>query len=252
MRPNLIKFSVLSILLIFLRAHCDGQAEKRIILKLDDVIAGTDGQVISPRWQRVSDYLEGKGIKAAFGVIGFSLVKDNPAYFKWITDRADRGLIEFWNHGFWERTRKDSVGEFERSFDEQLRALRMTDSLAKVKLGLAMPVWGPHWSGTNEDTDRALSKMPQIRMIMEAPLHPVYFKGIVMTSQISLEHPIHNPDFEAFKNVYLEKKHELSLFYLQGHPLSWDEERWQNFVKIIEFLESEGVSFIKPSDILEK
>ncbi len=128
----------------------------------------------------------------------------------------------------------------------------MTDSLAKVKLGLDMPVWGPHWSGTNEDTDRALAAMPQIRLIMEAPRHPVHFKGIMLPGRISIEHPIHNPNFEAFKKAYLEKKHELSLFYLQGHPLSWDEERWENFVRIIEFLESEGVSFIKPSDILEK
>lgn len=252
MRSNLVKFSVLVILLTFLRGHCDGQNEKRIILKLDDVIAGTDGQAISPRWQRVSDYLEGKGIKAAFGVIGFSLERDNPEYFKWITDRAGRGLIEFWNHGYRERTLKDSIGEFERGFDEQLRALRMTDSLAKVKLGLDMPVWGPHWSGTNADTDRALSKMPQIRMTLEAPQNPVHFKGMVLPGQISIEHPVHNPNFEAFRKAYLEKKHELSLFYLQGHPLSWDEGRWENFVKIIEFLESEGVRFIKPSDILEK
>ncbi len=94
MRANLIKFSVLSILTVLLTGNCDGQTEKRIILKLDDVIAGTDGQVISPRWQRVSDYLEGKGIKAAFGVIGFSLEGDNPEYFnlREITRNISNGL----------------------------------------------------------------------------------------------------------------------------------------------------------------
>ncbi len=246
------RLAILTLFFLF-RGTCYSQQEKLVILKLDDVIAGTDGQVISPRWQRVSDYLEGKGIKAAFGVIGFSLEGNNPEYFKWIADRADRGLIEFWNHGYWERTRNDSVGEFERSFDEQLRALRMTDSLAKAKLGLDMPAWGPHWSATNEDTDRALAQMPQIRIAMEAPQKLVHFKGIALRKQISIEHPVHNPDFEAFKKEYLAKKHELSLFYLQGHPLSWDEERWKNFVRVIEFLEAEGeVRFIKPSEIPDK
>ncbi|ODS84382.1 MAG: hypothetical protein ABS46_03740 [Cytophagaceae bacterium SCN 52-12] len=243
---------VLPFLFSLLGAACYGQQEKQVILKLDDVIAGADGQVISERWQRVSDYLEGKNIKAAFGIIGFSLEKDNPAYFKWITDRAGRGLVEFWNHGFWQRTRNDSVGEFERGFDEQLRALRMTDSLAKAKLGLDLPVWGPHWSGTNDDTDRALAQMPQIRITLGAPQPATHFKGIVIPRQISIEHPVHNPDFEAFKKEYLENKHALSLFYLQGHPMSWDDTRWKNFVRIIEFLESEGIRFIKPSEILDK
>lgn len=244
----------LAILILFslFGGACYGQQEKLVILKLDDVIAGTDGRVISERWQRVSDYLEGKNIKAAFGIIGFSLQEDNPAYFRWITERADRGLIEFWNHGFWRRTLNDSIGEFERGFEEQLYALRMTDSLARAKLGLDLQVWGPHWSGTNEDTDRALAQMPQIRIALGAPENPAHFKGIVLPSIIRLEYPTHNPDFEAFKAAYLAKKNELGLFYLQGHPMSWDDERWKNFVRIIEFIESEGVRFIKPSDILNK
>ena len=230
---------------------CSGQSQKYVILKLDDIVAASNGQIISDRWERVSDYLETKKIKAAFGIIGFSLEEDNPAYFNWITERANRGLIEFWNHGFWRRTQNDSIGEFERSYEKQFYSLQMTNNLAKAKLGLNLTTWGPHWSGINEDTDRALSQIPEIKITFGVPDNPVHFKGFVIPRKINLEYPTHNPDFEAFKSAYLSRKDDLDWFYLQGHPMSWDDRRWENFVKIVEFLESEKVYFVTPSELLE-
>lgn len=230
---------------------CAAQSEKYVVLKMDDVIAGSDGVVISERWQRVSDFFMERNMKAAFGIIGISLENDNPEYFKWIIQRANAGNIEFWNHGFLRRTLNDSVGEFERSFEEQLHSLKMTDSLANVKLGIKLPAWGPHWSAVNEYTDLALSKMPQIKITFGFPQNQLFFKGVVIPYKISLEYPTHNPDFEAFKANYLKKKDELDYFYLQGHPMSWDDARWDNFVKIIEFLESENVRFVTPSELLK-
>ena len=224
---------------------------KLVIIKLDDIIAGSNGETISDRWQRVADFLEQKKIKAAFGIIGYSLVDDNPDYFKWITDRASRGYVEFWNHGFWMRSDDDTTGEFERGYDEQLRALHLTDSLAKVKLGLSLTTWGPHWSGTNENTDLALSRIPQIRMTFQLPYRPVHYKGIVLPRNIDLEYPTHNPDFNAFLEAYQGKWKDLDHFFLQGHPMSWDDVRWENFVQIIEFLQSEGVRFITPTEFYE-
>lgn len=224
---------------------------KMVILKLDDVVSGTNGAVVSVRWQRVSDFLEGKKIKAAFGVIGYSLVNDNPDYFRWITDRAAGGLVEFWNHGFRNRSKDDPKGEFELGYDEQLLALRLTDSLARAKLGLELSTWGPHYSGTNEDTDKALARMPVIRMTFGYPPQAVHYKGIVIPHNIDLEYPTHNPDFEAFRAAYEGKWRDLDVFYLQGHPNSWDDARWENFVKVVEFLESEGVRFVTPAEYFE-
>lgn len=227
------------------------QSAKYVVLKMDDIIAGSEGTIISERWQRVSDFFQDRNMKAAFGIIGFSLLKNNPEYFNWITQRASTGNIEFWNHGFLRRTQNDSLGEFERSFEEQLNSLRMTDSLANVKLGVKLTAWGPHWSEVNEYTDLALSKIPQIKITFGFPQNPVFFKGVVIPYKISLEYPTHNPNFEAFKANYLNKKDELDFFYLQGHPMSWDDTRWDNFVKVIEFLESENVNFVTPAELLE-
>jgi len=228
------------------------QPPKLVVLKLDDVVVGGRERIVSERWQRVADFLEGKKIKSSMGVIGYSLVEDNPAYFKWITDRAERGIVEFWNHGFRPRSAEEEFGEFEGDYDEQINALRKTDRLAKEKLGLDLPVWGPHYSGTNEHTDRALSEMPQILMTFGYPPRVELYKGFVFRNTINIEYPTHNTDFEAFKKSYEERKNRFDYFYMQGHPNSWDEVRWENFVKIIEFLEKEKVRFVTPSELLEE
>lgn len=227
------------------------QNRKIVILKLDDVTAGGTEGVVTPRWQRVADYIENKKIKAGFGIIGFSLAEDNSAYFKWITDRAERGFIEFWNHGYYNRTKGDTIGEFEGTYEQQFKALQLTDSLAKAKLGLQLRVWGPHWSSTNTDTDKALAQFPQIKMTLGSPISPVYYKGYVLPNTLDMEYPVHNPNYDEFLKAYREKLKDLNYFYLQGHPNSWNENQWQNFVKIVEFLESENVKFVTPSEFLE-
>ncbi|MCD7937006.1 MAG: hypothetical protein LUG98_09120 [Tannerellaceae bacterium] len=227
------------------------QDRKIVLLKLDDVHYGNNGAAVPPRWDKVADYLEGKQIKAGFGIIGYSLAEDHPGYFQWIKDRADRGYIEFWNHGYYNRGDGDTIGEFERSYEEQYRALFLTDSLAKANLGLTLRVWGPHWSSTNEDTDRALSNMPGIRMTLGSPRNPEYFKGYVFPNNLQMEYPVHNPNFDEFVKSYKGEWKDLDFFYLQGHPNSWDDTRWDNFVRIIEFLESENVRFVTPTEFME-
>lgn len=226
------------------------QNRKVVLLKLDDVHYGENGEVVPPRWQRVADYIEEKGLKAGFGIIGYSLAEDNPGYFKWIKDVAERGNIEFWNHGYWNRMEADTTGEFERGYDEQFRALFLTDSLAKANLGLDLQVWGPHWSSTNEDTDRALSNMPNIRMTLGSPKNTKHYKGFVFPSNLQMEYPVHNPDFDSFVEAYTGEWKELEYFYLQGHPNSWDDTRWDHFVRIIEYLESENVLFVTPTEFM--
>lgn len=227
------------------------QNRKIVLLKLDDVHYGENGEAIPERWQRVTDYIEKKGIKAGFGIIGYSLAEDNPAYFKWIKDIAEQGNIEFWNHGYWNRTAADTIGEFERNYEEQFRALFLTDSLAKANLNLELHVWGPHWSSTNEDTDRALSNMPGIRMTLGSPQNPRFYTGYVFHSNLQMEYPVHNPDFDSFVEAYNGEWKNLDFFYLQGHPNSWDDTRWNHFVRIIDFLESENVLFVTPGEFLK-
>lgn len=249
---KLLSLIIVSFIVVSMTNCSKKQDQKIVILKLDDVTANDDsGKVVSARWQRVADYIENRKIKAAFGVIGFSLEEDNPEYFKWITDRAARGYIEFWNHGYYNRTKGDTIGEFEGTYEQQLRALQLTNSLAKDKLSLTFVAWGRHWSGCDDNTDRALAQMPDIKFIFGNPDPAIHFKGYVFPHNLDMEYPVHNTDFEEFVKAYQGEWTNLEFFYLQGHPNSWDDIRWDNFVRIVEFLESENVRFVTPSEFLK-
>lgn len=222
-----------------------------IVLKLDDVVAHRtpDGLPVSPRWQRVTDFFKASDIKASYGIIGFSLEEDNQAYFDWIKALHKSGLVEFWNHGYRNRKATDKAGEFEGSFEEQKAALERTQRLAKEKLGIELKAFGPHWSGTNANTARALDGILEIKMWFYGPKESGKF---AFSRFLTLENPTHVPDFAKFKVAYDRVGHDKKCLALQGHPKSWDDERWDSFVNIIDFLKSKECVFMTPSEYMER
>ena len=227
------------------------KAPQIIVLKLDDVTThGGRGNVpVSPRWQRVTDFIETNQLKASYGIIGWSLEQDHPAYFTWIKDLHNKGIIEFWNHGYRDRKDGDKAGEFEGPFTEQKAALEKTQRLAKEKLGIELRAFGPHWSGTNADTAKALEGVPEIKMCFYDPKGARQF---VFERVLVLEHPTFVPDFDKFKQLYEKNGKDKACLALQGHPNAWDDKRWAGFVKIIEFLKAKGCVFMTPSEYLKK
>lgn len=228
-----------------------GKTPQVVILKLDDVTANTSQNAppISPRWQRITDFLKESDIKASYGIIGFSLEQDNQEYFDWIKNVHESGLVEFWNHGYMNRKSTDKAGEFEGSFETQKTALERTQRLAKEKLGIELRAFGPHWSHTNEHTARALDGIPEITMWFYGPEGSNKF---VFPKGLQLENPTHVPDFAKFKAGYDRVGHEKKCLTLQGHPKSWDDKRWGDFVKIIEYLKSKGCVFMQPSEYMDQ
>lgn len=220
-----------------------------IILKLDDVTwqGGRGNLPVSPRWQRVTDFIVQNKLKAAYGIIGWSLEQDNPAYFAWIKDLHNKGTVEFWNHGHRNRKAEDKSGEFEGSYDEQKAALDKTQRLAKEKLGIELRAFGPHWSGTNRDTAKALEGIPEIKMCFYDPKGAKHF---VFERVLVLENPTFVPDFGKFKQLYEKNAKDKPCLALQGHPNAWDDKRWEGFLKIIDFLKARGCVFMTPSEYL--
>lgn len=215
-----------------------------IILKLDDVVAP-----VSPRWQRVTDYLEKSGLKASYGIIGYSLEQDNQAYFNWIKALHAKGNVEFWNHGYRKREASDETGEFEGTFEEQKAALERTQKLAKEKLGIELKTFGPHWSGTNDATTKAMAAVPGITMWFYGPKDSDKF---VFERVLTLENPTFVTDFDKFRAIYERSAKDKPCLALQGHPNAWDEQRWEGFVKIIDYLKSKGCVFMTPSEYLDR
>lgn len=260
MKRNLGCFSAATILAILawsaigskaVSGEAPQQAAQVIVLKLDDVTTNgaREGEPVSRRWQRVVDLLRQRELKASFGVIGYSLEEDNPVYFDWIKKLHAEGIVEFWNHGYRNRKATDKMGEFEGAFEEQQKAVQQTQALSKQKLGIELKTFGPHWSGTNEHTGKVLDGFPEIK---------VWFHGranasskLVLPRVLTLENPIFVPDPEKFKELYEQRAQDKKYLALQGHPNAWDDRRWEGFVKIVDFLQSQGCVFVTPSEYLE-
>lgn len=219
-----------------------------ILLKLDDV-----GHWVSPRWQRTADYLEQNNVKAAFGIIGGGLEKAGPETVKWIKDLRQRGMVEFWHHGYTLRTATDT-GEFEQgTFEEQKAVLEKTQELARTKLGFELAAFGPHWSGTTLETEKALEAIPAIKVWFYGPKDPKHFSRLSIPRVMALENPTFVPDFDKFKATYEKTGFQQEVLVLQGHPDAWGTpERWDGFVKIVEFLLSKGCVFMTPSEYLTR
>jgi len=227
--------------------------EQIILLKLDDLVAPRAGSSpVSPRWQKVADYLKTNNIKGSFGIITESLEEDNAAYFQWIKYIHDAGLIEFWMHGY-HMKRPDVPGEFEHgTFEEQKAILERGARLSKAKLGFDLPAFGAHWSGTTEATDQALEAVPSVTIWLYGPKKPKYFSRLSIAHLMALENPIFVPDPAKFKATYEKSAAHQEVLLLQGHPNGWDDQRWAGFVEIIDFLKSKNAVFMTPSEYLRK
>jgi len=235
-------------------SHTSLAAEPRpkpqiILLKLDDVVAARSGAApVSARWQRVADYLKTNQIKGSFGIICESLEKDNAAYFQWVRDIHDAGLIEFWMHGY-HMKRADEPGEFDHgTFEEQKAILEKAARLAIAKLGFPLPAFGPHWTATTEATDRALEAVPSITIWLYGPPKPKYFSRLSIGRVMGLENPTFVPDPAKFVATYGKSAATRDVLVLQGHPDQWDDKRWAGFTEIITFLKSKNVVFMTPSE----
>ena len=224
-----------------------------VILKLDDVISSDEqGGPVSVRWRRAADYVEKNNLKAAFGVICYSLDADNPAYFEWIKERQKRGRIEFWLHGYHNRNAEEKTGEFDQGTAAEHQAiLEKCERLARQRLGFEFAAFGAHWSGTTEETEKAVQAVPEIKIWLCGPKESKFYKRLSVPWTIAMEDPIFVPDPEKFKAAYEKSGAAEPVLCLQGHADQWDDERWAGFVKIVEFLKSKGCRFMTPSEYLK-
>jgi peptidoglycan/xylan/chitin deacetylase (PgdA/CDA1 family) len=230
-----------------------GERPLRVVLKLDDTWP-VDGK-LSERWLRVDAFCGERGIPYTVGVICKTLEGDNPEFIASLRTIAASGRAEFWHHGYdhkqWEEDGR-KVWEFKGSgYAHQLEHLQRAQALAKEKLGVTLTTFGAPYNATDADTVKALDQMPDITVWMFAPRDVQSTKFTTpQISAVNIEHPTHKPNFEQFKAGYAEHKTDPYLV-MQGHPMSWDAAAFAEFVRIVDFLQAEGVTFVFPRDLVK-
>lgn len=233
-----------------------------IILKLDD-FRQIDGKV-HPAWVKVADFLRARKIKAGFGVIAQTLTEATPAYTQWIKDRHDAGGIEFWFHGWdhavWTNAEGKKLSEFGgRPFGEQWDRFERSQKLAVEKLGFPFAAFGPGGGGSlHQDaaTAEVMAKDPAMKVwLYPSPIDAIGRKlaaeGKVTVLDrvwaVNLESAVGKPDFQRLVEGYA-KNPDREYFVLQGHPTHWAGTRFDEFVKIIDFLTEQKAVFMTPSE----
>lgn len=229
------------------------KAPPYIILKVDDL--RNNGGKVHPRWQKFVDFTAERKIKSAIGIICDSLEKDDPKYLQWIKDQHAKGLIEFWSHGYnhkeWEVDGK-KVQEFKGpSYEDQKKNLLRCNELAKQKLGFTLPAFGAGFNAIDENTAKALADDPDTTIWLYGDMKNPAGK-IVMdrVGSVNIENPTFVPSLQKFKVGYALNPNR-DYFVIQGHPAQWTDERFAQFVELIDFLIAEKAVFTTPSEYVK-
>lgn len=266
--------------LLFAAALCGGPIALRaqttptptpivpVVLKLDDVRTNDSGY-LSARWRRVGDLALERKLKVSLGVIADSLENPKPDYVNWLKNLQTSGLVEFWFHGYDHGVRPvgdKQAPEFSaRSYEEQKALFDKSQALALAVLGAPFRTYGPPGGGnlhpTAEDmraTARVLADDPAMKVWLYPKPHdelsrslPASGKVVVLDRvwAVNIEQPLFLPNAAKFIEGYEKHAAGRRYFVLQGHPNKWDDARWAEFVKIIDYLQANKIPTVLPAEL---
>ncbi|CAN5496860.1 hypothetical protein BH09VER1_BH09VER1_42980 [soil metagenome] len=228
-----------------------GKSPPKIVLKLDDFGASHGG--VHNKWLKVAEFAKARKIKITFGIIANRMTEECPEFVKWTKAEHDAGRIEFWLHGWDHGERKEGtkrIMEFSgESLHYQKKHLADANALAREKLGFSFVSFGAPFNGTDENTVRALDEDPDIKVwIYGDPDHPGGKTVLERCGSVSIESPTLIPNYGDFLEGYAHNR-GAKYFVMQGHPAGWNDERWEQFVKIVDFLIAQKAEFVFASEL---
>lgn len=229
-----------------------GKPPTRIVLKLDDFrpVRGKP----HPQWLKVAEFAKSKNIKVNFGIVAQGLAEECPDFVAWTKERNASGMIEFWNHGWDHGERAGENGkriqEFcGESYEYQKKHLSDSNRLAREKLGFPFVTFGAPFNTTDAATLKVLQEDPDIKVWLYGNTRNTAGKTVLdRTFPVSLESPTFIPNYAAFVEGYAHNRGS-AYFVLQGHPANWNDERREQFVKIVEFLIAQQDEFVLARDM---
>lgn len=266
----------------------DSAHPMNIILKLDDFRAAKDHRALPAQWQKLAALIKERQLKVSIGIVCDSLAEGNDASLAWVRDLQKTGLVEFWFHGYdhqgWLDTDGRAYAEFrKRPYEEQKRRFEQSQQLAEQKLGFPFQTFGPPgfvppkppdgespvlttpqapaFPGDNFGFDASTIQVMQEDPHMKVWLYPTPIdeagrqlaaKGKVAILDrvwnVNIEMPLFTPNLSKLKEGYSQAAPKRNYLVLQGHPTHWDDAKFAEFVKIVDFLTREGAVFTTPSE----
>lgn len=228
-------------------------AQPKIVLKLDDIAASrTRGNKAAV----VMDYLISKGIKASYGVIANRL-DDTASQLlgKYIKAKNKQGeaMVEIWHHGYDHSSNLPPGNSMEykgTTLAFQRTNFNKADSLIKQYLGIQMQTFGAPFNAVDSNTLAVIASNKNYRTLFyfsAAPEKHTHLRRL--NNRVNIENGTGNPNFDYFR-AECETTNAMKAPYLvlQGHPLQWDELKFGEFKKIVDYLISQKCIFVLPSE----
>ncbi len=198
-----------------------------------------------------------RGIKVSAGIIADSLEKQNSGYVDWIKKWEATGKVEFWNHG-WDHKRWSEGGkefsEFgDSGYEHQQAHLARAQDAFKGLTGIDFKTFGSPFNAMDMDTAKALNGIPELGAVFcypgAAPTKAMKDK-VLLPMTLRGEHDgTGKPNFIKFKADYEKKDNpKLTFAAIQFHPPYFSEKGFEDYEAILDFLVSEGWTFMLPSE----
>jgi hypothetical protein len=226
-----------------------------VVLKLDDLSAGSSGNV-PPNWKRLSDFAIERKIKVSLGIIAETLGTAKPAYVDYLKDLQKTGLFEFWFHG-WDHKEWEEGGqplyEFKGPpYAQQKEHFVKAQALLKEKLGVNFTVFGAPFNAFDDITFKVFGEDRDMEVFLYAtPADQPKIPGKVILDRlfdVNIENPLFVPNPDKFIAGYLKHAQERRYYVIQGHANHWDDARWAEFVKIVDFLQQNHIPIITATE----
>ncbi len=221
------------------------------IVKTDDVRGPHE------KWDRCFKLAHDRGIRVSAGVIADSIGKQGAEYADWIRNWEATGKVEFWNHG-WDHKRWEDNGQSKSEFggsgyDHQIDHLTRAQQAFKKATGKDFIAFGSPFNAMDGDAAEALNEIPGLKLVFCYPGAPATREmkdKTFLPMTLRGEHDgTGKPNFEKFKEDYAKKDNpKLTLAAIQFHPMGFSGKGFEDFAAILDFLKSEGWTFMHPGE----
>ncbi len=245
-------FTLLSLLALTTLAAAE---EKIVIWKLDDVRAG-EKKRLAAGFKRVAAWAQAEKTVVTMGVICDSLAQPDADDVAWIKANAveNGGAVEFWHHGWDHRSWTDDAGRKMAEFRgpdvaTQTKHLKDAQAIFKQHTGLTFRAFGAPFNQADDATIAAMDAVPEITIWMYPPKNET--KRMALGRSLNIEPATGKVSYAKFAHDYSARKPS-GLMVLQGHCGMWNDESFDDFVKIAALLKKDGWVTMTASQYAEK
>ena len=184
---------------------------------------------------------------------------------KWIAERREKGCVSFWLHGWdhaiWTAPDGKRYNEMvHRTEDEAFARFAKCQAIAEKEFGFKFRAYGPaggiYGASIDAEALKALKREKDIKVVFypqPADKASAQYEGdpdlliLDRVWAVNMESSVGCADYQKFLNGYA-KNLDRKFFFLQSHPAAWDDARFAEFTKIIDYLRDRGTKFMTPEE----